>query len=418
MLGPPGGVTAGGGPAAGRGGLPVRGGAQGVRGAPPDTAVSLCPAAPQWPPRNGSEAEGRGWGGSPERDPASGAPPGTTSNGTSQGGAPSAGDTPLGPQLEPPGGGTASTTDPAGRLAGCLGCAGEGDASALPPTPGSAEGSEAATGVTWPGDGGAVAVAIGSPEEAGSGEQPTRASLHGAGFLGGLTAAPPSLPGLPSPGLPSPGLPSPGPGTDSAESDLLLAAGGSAAVRPPVPGDSGRELWLASSSPAPAQGARGRTDRTWLDVQEAVAATPGTAEPPTGSGPPASAVPRVPPAPRGPRPSARPPKPPGAAGGSPPAPPRPGERLVPENGTECRSGFVRHNGSCRSVCDLVPSYCHNGGQCYLVEGLGAFCRTPWHRCAAGAHRRAPPGRYRTPSELHNDNFSLSTIAEGSHPNHP
>ncbi|KAG8443433.1 hypothetical protein GDO86_012010, partial [Hymenochirus boettgeri] len=25
-------------------------------------------------------------------------------------------------------------------------------------------------------------------------------------------------------------------------------------------------------------------------------------------------------------------------------------------------------------------------------------------------------RYRTPSELHNDNFSLSTIAEGSHPN--
>ncbi|OPJ68025.1 chondroitin sulfate proteoglycan 5 [Patagioenas fasciata monilis] len=25
-------------------------------------------------------------------------------------------------------------------------------------------------------------------------------------------------------------------------------------------------------------------------------------------------------------------------------------------------------------------------------------------------------KYRTPSELHNDNFSLSTIAEGSHPN--
>ncbi|XP_066847179.1 chondroitin sulfate proteoglycan 5 isoform X1 [Anser cygnoides] len=530
---------------------------------PPRAALALLllaalgPAAPapQWPPRNGSEAEGRGWGGSPERDPASGAPPGTPSNGTSPGGAPSAGDTPLGPQLEPPGGGTASTTDPAGRLAGCPGCAGEGDASALPPTPGSAEGSEAATGVTWPGDGGAVAVAIGSPEEAGSGEQPTRASLHGAGFLGGLTAAPPSLPGLPSPGLPSPGLPSPGLGTDSAESDLLLAAGGSAAVRPPVPGDSGRELWLASSSPAPAQGARGRTDRTWLDVQEPVTATPGTAEPPApeiidvdyydlfeggeglgggrgaagsarrepgggatpwalhelyddftpfdesdfypttsfyaegdeeeeeedeleeedeedeeedggledenGYRPPASAVPRVPPAPRGPRPSARPPKPPGAAGGSPPAPPRPGERLVPENGTECRSGFVRHNGSCRSVCDLVPSYCHNGGQCYLVEGLGAFCRCntqdyTWHkgtRCesivtdfqvlcvAVGSaalvllllfmltvcfakklyllkteNSKLRKTKYRTPSELHNDNFSLSTIAEGSHPN--
>lgn len=25
-------------------------------------------------------------------------------------------------------------------------------------------------------------------------------------------------------------------------------------------------------------------------------------------------------------------------------------------------------------------------------------------------------KFRTPSELHNDNFSLSTIAEGSHPN--
>lgn len=54
--------------------------------------------------------------------------------------------------------------------------------------------------------------------------------------------------------------------------------------------------------------------------------------------------------------------------------PRPGERAVPENSSECRSGYVRHNSSCRSVCDLVPSYCHNGGQCYLVESHGAFCR--------------------------------------------
>lgn len=58
--------------------------------------------------------------------------------------------------------------------------------------------------------------------------------------------------------------------------------------------------------------------------------------------------------------------------------PRPGEPgrdlATSENGTECRSGFVRHNGSCRSVCDLFPSYCHNGGQCYLVENIGAFCR--------------------------------------------
>ncbi|EDL77088.1 chondroitin sulfate proteoglycan 5, isoform CRA_a [Rattus norvegicus] len=83
-----------------------------------------------------------------------------------------------------------------------------------------------------------------------------------------------------------------------------------------------------------------------------------------------------------------------------PRPGDPGKDLATsENGTECRVGFVRHNGSCRSVCDLFPSYCHNGGQCYLVENIGAFC-----------------SKFRTPSELHNDNFSLSTIAEGSHPN--
>lgn len=58
-----------------------------------------------------------------------------------------------------------------------------------------------------------------------------------------------------------------------------------------------------------------------------------------------------------------------------PRPGDPGRDLASgENGTECRVGFVRHNGSCRSVCDLFPSYCHNGGQCYLVENIGAFCR--------------------------------------------
>ncbi|XP_063159296.1 chondroitin sulfate proteoglycan 5 [Candoia aspera] len=132
-----------------------------------------------------------------------------------------------------------------------------------------------------------------------------------------------------------------------------------------------------------------------------------------------------------------------------------------ENGTECRSGYIRHNASCRSVCDTFPSYCHNGGQCYLVENLGAFCRCNtqdyiWHkgiRCesiitdfqvmcvAVGSaalvvlllfmmtvffakklyllkteNIKLRKSKYRTPSELHNDNFSLSTIAEGSHPN--
>ncbi|KAM4821136.1 chondroitin sulfate proteoglycan 5 isoform 2-T2 [Thomomys bottae] len=146
-----------------------------------------------------------------------------------------------------------------------------------------------------------------------------------------------------------------------------------------------------------------------------------------------------------------------------PRPGEPGRELASsENGTECRSGFVKHNGSCRSVCDLFPSYCHNGGQCYLVEHIGAFCRCNtqdyiWHkgtRCesvitdfqvmcvAVGSAalvllllfmmtvffakklyllktentKLRRTSKFRTPSELHNDNFSLSTIAEGSHPN--
>uniref|UniRef100_A0A8D2KWL3 Chondroitin sulfate proteoglycan 5 n=1 Tax=Varanus komodoensis TaxID=61221 RepID=A0A8D2KWL3_VARKO len=162
---------------------------------------------------------------------------------------------------------------------------------------------------------------------------------------------------------------------------------------------------------------------------------------------------------------------PGGNGGAPPRP-RPadsgrdsslslGSGAGGENGSECRSGFVRHNASCKSVCETFPSYCHNGGQCYLVENLGAFCRCNtqdyiWHkgvRCesiitdfqvmcvAVGSaalvvlllfmmtvffakklyllkteNSKLRKTKYRAPSELHNDNFSLSTIAEGSHPN--
>ncbi|NXJ84990.1 CSPG5 protein, partial [Trogon melanurus] len=512
--------------------------------------LSFSPPASEWPPRNASEAEGRGWKGSlesspPRWDPASRDPPAGPGNGTSPGGAAA------GPQLEPPGEASAATTDPSAALEGCAGCAGEGDASALPPKTGSEEDGRVA--VTWPSDGGTAPVALGTPEEPGSGERPTRASLPGPGGFGGLPAAPPSSPG-------------------SAESDLLLAAGSSAAPRTPVlgdpgaaPGDSGGppELWMAASSPAPAQGARGRTDLTWLE--EPITVTPVPAETPVdrtaseiidvdyydlfeggeglggfpGGGrgaagsarrrepeeaatpwglhelyddftpfdeadfypttsfyadgdeeedeleeedeeeeeedggledensyrPPASAVPGVQPAPGDLRPTGRrdsfPPQPSGMAGGSPTGRPRPGERGQPENGTECRSGYVRHNSSCRSVCDLVPSYCHNGGQCYLVESHGAFCRCntqdyTWHkgtRCeaivtdfqvmcvAVGSaalvvlllfmltvffakklyllkteNSKLRKTKYRTPSELHNDNFSLSTIAEGSHPN--
>ncbi|XP_064911027.1 chondroitin sulfate proteoglycan 5 isoform X1 [Columba livia] len=522
--------------------------------------LPLGALASEWPPRNASEAEGRAWGGSlesspPPWDPASRDPPGGPNNGTGPGGAPARGEPHTGPQLEPPGGGTATTTDPA-VPEGCAGCAGEGDASAVPPKPGSAEDGGAA--VTWPGDGGTVAVALGSPEEPGSGERPTPASLPSPGGFGGLTAAPPSPPGRRL-------------NTDSAESDLLLAAGGSAPHTPvpgdpsSMPGDLGRppELWGAPSSPAPAQGARGRTDLTWLE--EPITAATGPAEPPAdrtgseiidvdyydlfeggeglGGFPggsqgaagsarrrepeeaatpwalhelyddftpfdeadfypttsfyadgdeedeldedeeeeeeeedggledengyrlPTAAVPGAQPPPRDPRPTGRrdmaPPQPPGVMGGSPTARPRPGERGQPENGSECPSGYVRHNSSCRSLCDLVPSYCHNGGQCYLVESHGAFCRCntqdyTWHkgtRCeaivtdfqvlcvAVGSaalvvlllfmltvffakklyllkteNSKLRKTKYRTPSELHNDNFSLSTIAEGSHPN--
>lgn len=44
------------------------------------------------------------------------------------------------------------------------------------------------------------------------------------------------------------------------------------------------------------------------------------------------------------------------------------------NGSICRQGYMRHNATCRSVCEFFPSYCFNGGQCYLVEGAGVFCR--------------------------------------------
>ncbi|XP_028984997.1 chondroitin sulfate proteoglycan 5 isoform X3 [Betta splendens] len=140
---------------------------------------------------------------------------------------------------------------------------------------------------------------------------------------------------------------------------------------------------------------------------------------------------------------------------------------LPADGSDgvggCRAGYQTVNGSCRSPCDSLPSYCFNGGQCYLLEGMGAFCRCNvqdyiWHkgaRCesvvtefqvmclAVGASAlvllllfmivvcfakklhvlktenkklRKRSSKYRPSSEQHNDNFSLSTIAEGSHPN--
>ncbi|XP_078254499.1 uncharacterized protein cspg5a isoform X2 [Rhinoraja longicauda] len=129
---------------------------------------------------------------------------------------------------------------------------------------------------------------------------------------------------------------------------------------------------------------------------------------------------------------------------------------------ECQLGYVRQNKSCKSICDMAPNYCYNGGQCYLMENVGAICRCNaqdyiWHkgiRCefiitefqvmciAIGSsaavilllfmltvffakkvyslktenkklRRRS---KYRPQLEQHNDNFSLSTIAEGSQAN--
>ncbi|KAJ7985527.1 hypothetical protein DPEC_G00352980 [Dallia pectoralis] len=144
---------------------------------------------------------------------------------------------------------------------------------------------------------------------------------------------------------------------------------------------------------------------------------------------------------------------------------------VPVSGSDgaggCRPGYVMQNGTCRSPCDTTPSYCFNGGQCYLLEGMGVLCRFLhrcnvqdyiWHkgaRCESvvtefqvlcltigasaltvlllfmiivcfakklhvlkteNSKLRKRSSKYRPPSEQHNDNFSLSTIAEGSHPN--
>ncbi|XP_062394514.1 chondroitin sulfate proteoglycan 5 isoform X4 [Sardina pilchardus] len=139
-----------------------------------------------------------------------------------------------------------------------------------------------------------------------------------------------------------------------------------------------------------------------------------------------------------------------------PAPP-PGVDSDGASGSNCP------NGSCKTPCDQLPNYCFNGGQCFFSDGAGPFCRCNvqeyvWNkgaRCesvitefqvmciAIGASAvmllllfmiivcfakqlhvlktennklRKRSSKYRPSSEQHNDNFSLSTIAEGSHPN--
>lgn len=62
----------------------------------------------------------------------------------------------------------------------------------------------------------------------------------------------------------------------------------------------------------------------------------------------------------------------GASGGDGPSGPPGAVGRVGNSG--CLLGFVRKNGTCQSPCDVYTSYCFNGGQCYVVEGIGAFCR--------------------------------------------
>eukprot|EP00061_Rhincodon_typus_P014391 g41380.t1 len=47
--------------------------------------------------------------------------------------------------------------------------------------------------------------------------------------------------------------------------------------------------------------------------------------------------------------------------------------VLGENGSECKLGYVKQNKSCKPICDMVPNYCYNGGQCYVMDNVGAIC---------------------------------------------
>lgn len=55
-------------------------------------------------------------------------------------------------------------------------------------------------------------------------------------------------------------------------------------------------------------------------------------------------------------------------------PPTNHNKLGKSNSAECRVGSVLVNGTCKSRCDTKPNYCFNGGQCFVLEGTGVFCR--------------------------------------------
>ncbi|XP_051879530.1 chondroitin sulfate proteoglycan 5-like [Pristis pectinata] len=136
--------------------------------------------------------------------------------------------------------------------------------------------------------------------------------------------------------------------------------------------------------------------------------------------------------------------------------------VLGEGKKECKLGYLKQNKSCKSICDMAPNYCYNGGQCFVMENIGAICRCNaqdyiWHKgircefivtefqvmCIAIGSSAAvilllfmltvffakkvyslktenkklrKRSKYRPQLEQHNDNFSLSTIAEGSQAN--
>ncbi|XP_062898674.1 uncharacterized protein LOC134343832 [Mobula hypostoma] len=136
--------------------------------------------------------------------------------------------------------------------------------------------------------------------------------------------------------------------------------------------------------------------------------------------------------------------------------------VLGEDRKDCKLGYLKQNKTCKSICDLAPNYCYNGGQCFVMEDVGAICRCNaqdyiWHKgircefiitefqvmCIAIGSSAAVilllfmltvffakkvyslktenkklrnRSKYRPQLEQHNDNFSLSTIAEGSQAN--
>lgn len=42
--------------------------------------------------------------------------------------------------------------------------------------------------------------------------------------------------------------------------------------------------------------------------------------------------------------------------------------------TYCKPGYKYYAGACKSMCNMEDFYCENGGQCVIVENLGAMCR--------------------------------------------